>query len=160
MVRMIRKKRFNMTTDKILGDNFNGFQHVGIPVTDIRKSEAFYAKLGFDRAMHARFPWEEEEGEVVMMKRGPVVMELYQFPEPERSEIGKRKDGHIDHITFDVHDIDSAFQELQQAGFTTAEEAPVFLDFWEHGCRYFNVLGPDNERLEFNEQLKTDRNEK
>lgn len=137
--------------DKILGDRFGGIQHVGVPVTNIMVSEAFYKKLGFERAMHAHFPHGDAKGEVVMMKRGPVVMELYQFPEPERSEINKRNDGHFDHIAFDVQDIETVYSELKQAGFKIIEESPVFLDFWDHGCRYFNVLGPDKERLEFNE---------
>jgi len=133
--------------NKILEDKFRGIQHIGIPVTDIKKSEAFYSKLGFDCVMRATFPYEDAEGEVIMMQRGSAIMELYQFPEPERSEILNRKDGHIDHITFDVEDIDAVYEELKQAGFNIIEDSPVFLNFWENGCRYFNVLGPDNERL-------------
>ena len=137
--------------NKILGDNFRGIQHIGIPVSDIRISEAFYNKLGFDCVMRANFPYHDKEGVVIMMQRGSVIMELYQMPEPERFEIKGRKDGHIDHITFDVKDIDTVYEELKQAGFKIIEDTPAFLDFWENGCRYFNVLGPDNERLEFNE---------
>jgi len=71
----------------------------------------------------------------------------------ELAEIAARKDGHIDHIAFDVPDIDAAFKTLQTAGFTIIEDAPVFLHFWKKGCRYFNILGPNNERLEFNQVL-------
>ncbi len=39
------------------------------------------------------------------------------------------------------------------AGFHPIEAAPVKLDFWENGCMYFNILGPDGERLEFNQIL-------
>jgi lactoylglutathione lyase len=28
------------------------------------------------------------------------------------------------------------------------------LAFWSKGCKYFNILGPDGERLEFNQILK------
>jgi catechol 2,3-dioxygenase-like lactoylglutathione lyase family enzyme len=137
--------------NKILGDKFLGIQHIGIPVTDIIKSERFYYTLGFDCVMRASFPHNRKQGQVIMMQRGDVIMELYQLPEPERSEIKKRKDGHIDHITFGVTDINATFSELKEAGFNIVEEEPVFLVFWENGCKYFNVLGPDNERLEFNE---------
>ena len=39
------------------------------------------------------------------------------------------------------------------AGFKVIEEAPVFLPFWKNGCKYFNITGPDGERLEFNQIL-------
>ena len=52
-------------------------------------------------------------------------------------ELRSRKDGHVDHIAFDVADVDKAFHELKEAGFTMVEEKPVFLDFWENGCKYF-----------------------
>ncbi|HEY6975071.1 MAG TPA: VOC family protein, partial [Chitinophagaceae bacterium] len=79
--------------------------------------------------------------------------EIYQFPAPESGQIKDRKDGHIDHIAFDVPDIDSAFAALKNAGFNVVEEAPVFLNFWKNGCKYFNITGPDGERLEFNQIL-------
>ena len=138
---------------KLLGDKFNGVQHIGIPVSDIKISEAFYKKMGFDPVMRSNFPYNDTEGKAVMMQRGSVIMELYQMPEPELSEIRKRKDGHIDHIAFDVNDIDAVYEELKQAGFNIIEDSPVFIDFWENGCKYFNVLGPDNERLEFDERI-------
>jgi lactoylglutathione lyase len=139
--------------NRILGDKFIGIQHIGIPVTDMSKSEAFYTRLGFDRVMRATFPSGESEGECIMMKRGTVIMELYQMPEPELSRIKSRGDGHIDHITFGVHDIQAVYEELDRAGFEIIEEKPRFLNYWDNGCRYFNVLGPDNERLEFCEIL-------
>jgi len=40
---------------------------------------------------------------------------------------------------------------LKDASFHIFEEKPVFLSFWAKGCRYFNILGPDGERLEFNQ---------
>lgn len=88
-----------------------------------------------------------------MMKRGDMIIELYQMPETELAKIRDRKDGHIDHIAFDVDDVDATFLLLKNAGFTVLEEQPVFLAFWEKGCKYFNILGPDGERLEFNEVL-------
>lgn len=139
--------------NKILGNKFHGIQHIGIPVADIIRSEAFYTKLGFERVMQATFPSGDREGICVMMKRESVMMELYQMPEPDLSRITSREDGHIDHITFGVHEIEKVYEELDQAGFDIIEEKPKFLNFWDNGCRYFNVLGPDNERLEFCEIL-------
>jgi lactoylglutathione lyase len=88
-----------------------------------------------------------------MLKSNGMIVELYQMPEAELKEIRERKNGHIDHIAFDVDDIDATFNELRQASFNVLEEAPVFLAFWKNGCRYFNITGPDGERLEFNQIL-------
>ena len=127
----------------------NHLQHVGLPVTNIERSKAFYARLGFESAMDSTFSMDGETGLVCMMKRENMVMELYQVPEPALSQVRQRRDGHIDHIAFDVSDIDETFELLKSNGFDVLEESPVFLNFWQKGCRYFNIAGPDGERLEF-----------
>ena len=132
----------------------NHIQHIGIPVTDLERSETFYKKLGFKNVMGSDFEYNGGKGKVAMMQRDDMILEIYQMPEKELAEIKNRKDGHIDHIAFDVDDIDAAFKELKSASFNILEEQPVFLPFWENGCRYFNILGPDGERLEFNEIAK------
>jgi len=129
-------------------------QHIGIPVTDIKRSEVFYQSLGFVNNMQAYFPYgADEKGTCIMMQLGSITIELYEMPEPDNTEVRNRKNGHIDHIAFDVADIDIAFQILQKSGFKPIEPAPVKLDFWKNGCAYFNILGPDGERLEFNQIL-------
>lgn len=128
-------------------------QHIGIPASDIRKSEQFYEKLGFSNNMEANFEMENKTGTCIMMQRGTITIELYQLPEPQLAAIRNRKDGHIDHIAFDVTDIDQAFNLVKAAGFDVIEPAPVFLQFWTKGCKYFNITGPDGERLEFNQIL-------
>lgn len=133
--------------------SINAIQHIGIPVTDIKKSEAFYERLGFINAMQASFFHNNEPGTCIMMKLGTILIELYQMPESELAEIRDRKNGHIDHVAFDVIDIDEAFSLLKKEGFNVLETAPVFLQFWKNGCKYFNISGPDGERLEFNQIL-------
>jgi len=131
----------------------NHLQHIGIPVTDIQVSEAFYQKLGFKKATNSAFDHRGSKGQMVMMQLKDIIIELYQLPENDLQEIRQRKDGHVDHVAFDVSDIDKTFAELQKASFHIIEEQPVFLPFWEKGCKYFNILGPDGERLEFNQIL-------
>jgi lactoylglutathione lyase len=132
----------------------NGLQHIGIPVTDLKKSESFYAGLGFTNVMNASFEIKGNTGYVIMMQRDTITMELYQMPEPELNEIRSRDNGHIDHVAFDVDDIESIFATLKANGYPIMESAPVFLNFWQKGCKYFNILGPDGERLEFNQIIK------
>jgi lactoylglutathione lyase len=131
----------------------NHIQHVGIPVTDIKTSEIFYESLGFKNVMATTFTFNGNTGNVAMMKMNDMVIELYQMPEPDLKEIKARANGHIDHIAFDVDDIYSTFDELKANGFLVLEEEPVSLSFWKKGCKYFNITGPDGERLEFNQIL-------
>jgi lactoylglutathione lyase len=132
----------------------NGFQHVGIPVTDLKRSELFYESLGFANVMATTFQLNGNTGYVAMMQRDDMIMELYRLPDAELAEIKTRGNGHIDHIAFDVDNVDETFIQLKAAGYNVVEAAPVFLKFWRHGCKYFNITGPDGERLEFNEVVK------
>ena len=131
----------------------NKLQHIGIPVTDINISETFYEKFGFKNVMTSTFEFNGGKGKVAMMKLNDIIVELYQMPETELHEIRNRRNGHIDHIAFDVDDIDKTFAELKNTSFNVLEETPVFLSFWKNGCKYFNITGPDGERLEFNQIL-------
>lgn len=131
----------------------NKLQHVGIPVTDLSVSEAFYNRLGFTNVMVSSFRFEGETGTCMMMQNKDIIIELYQMPEKQLTAIRTRNDGHVDHIAFDVDDIDSTYSTLKKASFTIMEEQPVYLPFWKDGCKYFNILGPDGERLEFNQIL-------
>ncbi len=132
----------------------NKIQHIGIPVTNMKNSITFYEGLGFSNVMIAQFEMNSEKGDVTMMQLDEIVIELYQMPNSELPAIKARKNGHIDHIAFDVDDIESCFLMMQKEGYAIQEPAPVFLQFWTKGCKYFNILGPDGERIEFNEILK------
>jgi lactoylglutathione lyase len=131
----------------------NHIQHIGLPVTNLKVSEAFYGKLGFANVMASGFDYRGGRGSVAMMQRDRIILELYQMPDAELGEIKNRKDGHIDHVAFDVESIEDTFTTLKNAGFSAVEDQPVFLPFWKNGCKYFNILGPDGERLEFNQIL-------
>jgi catechol 2,3-dioxygenase-like lactoylglutathione lyase family enzyme len=46
----------------------NHTQHTGIPVTNLKKSESFYEKLGFKNVMSTTFEFNGGKGFVTMMK--------------------------------------------------------------------------------------------
>jgi catechol 2,3-dioxygenase-like lactoylglutathione lyase family enzyme len=131
----------------------NCLQHIGIPVTNLTVSESFYQKLGFYKVTGSDFEHNGGKGKMMMMQLKDILIEMYQLPEDCLAEIRNRNDGHIDHITFDVSDIDQTFAAAKEASLRIIEDQPVFLAFWEKGCRYFNIIGPDGERLEFNQIL-------
>lgn len=137
----------------MLKDNFQGLQHLGIPVTNLEQSVSFYFKLGFNHVLTAQVTEHTGIIHVAMMKRDNVIVELYQLIGEELEALRSRSDGHIDHVAFNVNDIDEAFSELKAAGFETIEDSPVLLDFWDKGCKYFAIRGPSGEKLEFNQIL-------
>lgn len=142
-----------MSKEALLQNNLGGLQHIGIPVSDLDRSVEFYKRFGFKRVLSSKV--EEKEGtvKVAMMQHEKLIIELYQLYGSELEALKTRSDGHIDHIAFNVKDIDKAFKEIKAAGFETIEDKPVFLDFWENGCKYFAIRGPNGEKLEFNEIL-------
>lgn len=131
----------------------NGLQHIGIPVTDLSRSEKFYASLGFTNVMSAGFELEGQQGQVAMMQQGSLVLELYQMPPAHLEEIKQRGNGRIDHFAFDVDDVEATYKQLKESGFEPVETEPVRLNFWSRGVRFFFILGPDGERIEFNQIL-------
>ena len=138
----------------LLKGNLRGLQHIGLPVTDLERSKAFYTELGFVEVMRTNLPRASEDVQVAMMHHEGLTIELYQLEEHERQEIAQRTDGHLDHIALDVADIEQAYHEIRTSGLEILEaDAPVFLPFWEHGVRYFTVRGPDGEKVEFNQIL-------
>ncbi len=139
----------------LLKGNLQGLQHIGIPVTNLERSQAFYAQLGFVEVMRTDLPGASEPTRVAMMRHEGLTLELYQFDQEQRQEIAKRADGHVDHIALDVLDIEQAYREIRGAGLEVLEDgAPVYLPFWEYGVKYFTVRGPDGEKVEFNQILK------
>ena len=139
----------------LLKGNLRGLQHIGLPVTNLERSKAFYARLGFVEVMRTDLPRASEAVQVAMVHHEGLTIELYQLEQEERQEIARRSDGHLDHIALDVMDIEQAYQEIRTAGLEILEEpAPVFLPFWEKGVKFFTIRGPDGEKVEFNQILR------
>ncbi|MEO5582266.1 MAG: hypothetical protein ABIR66_06220 [Saprospiraceae bacterium] len=65
-----------------------------------------------------------------MVRWGSIVMEFYQLPPATIArEIITRSDGHMDHLCFDVKDIDPALTLLQKSGFNPLQKEPIKLYF-------------------------------
>lgn len=131
--------------------NLGGWSHLGVPTADINASQEFYRKLGFDEALLAEVDLDEGVACISMMVLNGFMVELYQLPEFTAEGLAALEDGNIDHIALNVADADAAYEELKQAGFDPLEDAPVALPLWENGVKYFNVRGPNGEKVEFNQ---------
>lgn len=138
----------------LLQKNLQGLQHLGLPVTNLERSQAFYQNFGFTEALRTDLRREHGTIRVAMMEKDGLTIELYELTEEQRREIATRHDGHHDHVALNVLDIDQAYAEISAAGFEILEkDAPVFLPFWANGVKYFTIRGPDGEKLEFNQIL-------
>ena len=118
-----------------------GLQHIGVPTNDIDETIRFYTALGFEVAHRA-----DNNGEkVAFMKLGDLMIETYQ----NFKAVGQA--GAVDHIAINVIDVDAARRIADEMKLEVIEEGQ--LAFWENGVRYFTILGPNREKLEFNQYL-------
>lgn len=118
-----------------------GVQHIGVPTNDIEKTIAFYEKLGFVNAHQV-----DNNGELVaFLKLGDLVIETYQ----NGKAVGAT--GAVDHIAINVTDVDEARRIADGLGLEVIEAGQ--LPFWSNGVKYFTVLGPNREKIEFNQYL-------
>lgn len=120
-----------------------GFQHIGLPSADIDATVAFYKSLGFELA-HST---ENNGDRVCFLRLGKICVEAYE----SRETAGRA--GAIDHIALDVTDIEAAWDAVTAAGYRPIEREIQALPFWEKGVRFFNILGPDSEKVEFSQIL-------
>ena len=118
-----------------------GIQHIGVPTNDIEKTIAFYEALGFEN-VHQK----DNNGEMVaFLKLGDLVIETYQ----NGRAVGRA--GAVDHIAINVTDVEAARRIADEMGLEGIEAGQ--LPFWSNGVKYFTILGPNQEKLEFNQYL-------
>ena len=120
-----------------------GLQHLGLPTNDMKATLDFYQKIGFEIALDT----ENEGDRVVFLKQAGLVIETYE------NHQAVMKNGAIDHVCIDVNDIDAVYELAKEAGFTILDEGIRSLPFWDNGIRFFNVLGPNKEVVEFGQIL-------
>ena len=128
-----------MTLPKNFQANATGIQHLGIPTRDYAATLAFYHGLGFETI------WEN--GEVAFLQLGTLVIETYIADEVAM------KNGAIDHVALNVKDIEAAWRDAQACGYETEDKEINFLPFFEKGVRFFTIIGPNREKVEFNQFL-------
>jgi catechol 2,3-dioxygenase-like lactoylglutathione lyase family enzyme len=126
-------------------ENFLGLQHIGLPAKDFNKTLEFYQSIGFKETMRTYVG--EQDHPVLFLKKGNLVLEVYQ------SENAKHQTGAIDHIALDVNDIEKIHDEITQPGLDSFKGTIESLPFWENGVRYFTILGPNGEKVEFCQRL-------
>ena len=120
-------------------------QHIGIPANDLEATTAFYEALGFHTAFRTV---NEAAGEkVAFLRLGDITIETYENGQAAFSN------GALDHVALNVTDIEEVFQTAKEKGFCTLDAEIQFLPFWENGVRFFTIVGPNKEKIEFSQYL-------
>lgn len=130
---------------KKLGDFALGLQHVGLPTNDLKATIAFYESLGFETVYQVK---NEAAGEdVAFLRLKNLTIEAYE------NGRAAMQSGAIDHIAIDVSDVEAAYRLAQEQGYRIVSNGVEFLPFWQNGVKFFILLGPNQERVEFNQYL-------
>jgi len=127
-----------------------GAAHIGVTVSDIEKSIAFYKDVLFMELVHQN-TLDDDAGviKLAFLQKGDLVIELYQMPVWDST----RGDGVIDHIAFKVDDIEKVSEALKANGIEFEQKEIVFGDIMDNGARWILFRGPDGEHLELNQVL-------
>lgn len=123
-----------------------GIQHIGLPTNDLNKTIEFYQSLGFEVTFRTTLPTDY----VAFLQLKNICIEAFQaIGEPAAAGIP----GAIDHIALDVDDIQAAWDAVKAAGYTPLEGEIDSLPYFERGVRFFNIVGPNAETVEFSQIL-------
>lgn len=120
-----------------------GIQHIGIPTNNIEETICFYEQLGF----HVALLTKNKDEAVAFLQMYNLIIETYE------NKSAVMQAGAIDHIALDVKNIDALFELVKMKHFQILDEQINSLPFWEHGVRFFTIVGPNKEKIEFCEKL-------
>ncbi|MCY1715167.1 VOC family protein [Caproiciproducens galactitolivorans] len=128
-----------------IADYCTGIQHIGIPTNDLEKTLAFYKGIGFSAVLETLN--EKSREKVAFLQNGNLVLEIYE------NHCACMKTGAVDHICIDVTNIEKVFECIKNGHFQLLDEQIQFLPFWENGVRFFTIVGPNEEKIEFAQKL-------
>ena len=117
-------------------------EHIGIYVADLDKSVAFYRDV---LGLELREVVETPNGRIGFIQIGDSQIELLEF------DVGERTHGIVDHLTFNVRDIDAMYAKLKEHNVELIDPEPKTI-FNDHRILFF--YGPDGERLELFQPAK------
>lgn len=130
----------------MLMDLVTGYEHMGIPTPDMKKTEEFYTGLGFSidhETTNNGYP-------VKFFKYGDIVIETYETGDPL-----PMKPGAVEHIAFTTKDIVATVAEMKRLGYEISD-GPTWLPFYAHGVGFAKITGPSAEIVEFLQPFKSD----
>ena len=126
-----------------------GLQHIGILVPDVDAAAGWdTGKSGFRKK--AEFMASGSRVIFVYSPESGVLCEPIERPKGsgEAEEI-EQNGGRIDHIAYEVEDLETEFEEAKACGMEIIEGIEQVPEFWENGFAYFLVYSPGGEKVEY-----------
>ena len=126
-----------------------GIDNVGVAVTDLARSVAFYEKLGFTKGYDY-----EADVKGCSMNAGSAVLFLFQTKQANPQAVKRdpslaQNPPGIDHLSFLVEDVNQIYAELKAKGVLFLGE-PADQDW---GARLVGLKDPDGNNLYFLQYL-------
>ncbi len=109
------------------------FRYVGIRVKDLDRSADFYTRL-LGMKVKRRLKIKETKGEIVDLvgedERFTLELNHYEEDSPHNTRyvVGEG----LDHLAFDVDDLDKAIEEMRSAGYRVILEVKTEKDRWAY----------------------------
>jgi lactoylglutathione lyase len=133
VVEMARKKLFGEDCPMAI----KGLAHIGVMVTDLPRSVAFYQKTFAAQVLEQ---YDKPHVAIALLDVAGVPIELLQF-----KNAAPRPAGVVDHVSLLADDVRAEVARLQSLGVTFEPDSPrEVLD----GCVAAFFSGPDGERIE------------
>lgn len=116
--------------------------HIGLGTNDIEATVKWYMDvLGFELIGSFQSPAGEP---IRFLQSGDIIYEVFQ------PLGGAAAPGKIDHFSFQSQDIEADYRYCVEKGYTFEQEGIQELPtVWEKGVRYFKIMSPSGEALEF-----------
>ena len=116
--------------------------HIGIIVSDLERSKAFYGALGFETVQHN----DDGAKTITFMRLGSMMVELFCYQEdPPRAEPGQGRMLGFRHLALRTGDIDAALAHLRAAGLVPEDAA---IRDMPGGWRLLFLDDPDGVEIE------------
>ncbi len=137
----------------MIKDLTTGLQHLGIPAWNLNTSIEFYEKLGF-KVIHRKQTYHNDTPvEAAFVQLHEFVIELYELQGEDLAEVKCRQNGHVDHFAINAIDVEKLFEVFQATNFELIDHELQHIDFFDKGVKFFRIMGPSKEVIEFNQIL-------
>jgi lactoylglutathione lyase len=113
-----------------------GLHHAAVYVADLQRSIAFYGEV-FGLQVLERLAWGDED--LAFLGVGSARLELIE-------SAAERSTGIVDHVAFEVVDLDALVHTLRERGVTLIDAQPLLVP--QLNARILFCTGPDGERIE------------